>query len=63
MLHKRIGSLENASSLGNQTKLFNRAETEEGIRAATPGEYCLLLVRVDGFHRAAVQLRADSPGS
>ena len=63
MLHKRIDSLENASSLGNQTKLFNRAETEERIRAATPGEYCLLLVRVNGFHRAAVQLRADSPGS
>ena len=51
MLHKRIDTLENAASLDNQTKLFKRAETEERIRAATPDDYCLLLVRVNGFHR------------
>jgi GGDEF domain-containing protein len=58
MLHKRIDSLEAAASLDALTQVFNRQETEERMRQASP-ECFLLLVRVNGFHLAASRYRED----
>lgn len=58
MLHKRIDSLEAASSIDDLTKLFNRREMEERIRSLTAGAYCLVLVRAGGLRLTAVQFNA-----
>lgn len=55
MLHKRIDSLEAAASVDDLTRFFNRAEMENRIKAARPGEYCLMLVTTRGLRRAEVQ--------
>jgi len=55
MLHKRIDSLEIAASLDQLTKLANRNEMTERIRASAAGEYCLLLLSVRGLMRSEVQ--------
>jgi GGDEF domain-containing protein len=59
MLHKRIDALEAASSIDQLTRLFNRAEIEQRIRAATE-PYCLLAVRVNGFRLAEVRFNVDA---
>ncbi len=58
MLHKRIDALEAAASVDQLTKLYNRGEMEQRIRA-TPVGYCLLLVRVNGFRLAEVHFSQD----
>jgi GGDEF domain-containing protein len=55
MLHKRIDSLEAAASMEDMTRFLTRAEMEAQIRAATPGDYCLLLVTARGLRRAEMQ--------
>lgn len=55
MLHKRIDSLEAATSIDDLTKLFTRREMEARIRSLTTGAYCLVLVRAGGLRSAAMQ--------
>jgi GGDEF domain-containing protein len=55
MLHKRIDALEAAASLDQLTRFYNREEIVERIKAATPGEYCLILVSARGLRRAEMQ--------
>jgi len=55
ILHKRIDTLEAAASLDHLTPFCNREETEQRIKAAVPGEYCLLLVTARGLRRAEMQ--------
>ena len=54
LLHQRIDSLETAASVDDLTKLWNRREMEERILAASPGRFCLLLIRVSGFKPASI---------
>ncbi|HYW44707.1 MAG TPA: GGDEF domain-containing protein [Bryobacteraceae bacterium] len=61
MLHKRIDSLEVASSIDQLTKLFNRQEIEQRIRASPIG-YCMLLARVSGMRLAEVHFGPDVAG-
>jgi GGDEF domain-containing protein len=49
MLHQRIDSLETAAAVDSVTNLLKRPDMEELIDAAA-GQYCLVLVRVGGFH-------------
>ena len=58
LLHKRIEALESAVSAHDLTKLFNRQEIENRIRSVQKGG-SLLLLRVDGFDRAAVQFSRE----
>jgi GGDEF domain-containing protein len=58
LLHRRIDALESASSAEDLTKLFNRQEMERRLHATVVGG-ALLLVRVDGLKRAALQFNAD----
>jgi GGDEF domain-containing protein len=58
LLHKRIDALESAVSADDLTKLFNRSDMENRIRSAHTGG-SLLLLRVQGFERAAVQFSRD----
>ncbi len=55
MLHKRIDSLEANAAVDELTRFSNRADMENRIKAATPGEFCLLLVSARGLRRAEVQ--------
>ena len=55
MLHKRIDTLEAAASLDHLMRFYNREEVIERIKAAAPGEYCLLLVSARGLRRAEMQ--------
>jgi GGDEF domain-containing protein len=55
MLHKRIDTLELAAAVDDLTRLLNRAEMEKRILAATPGQFCLLLVTARGLRRAELQ--------
>jgi GGDEF domain-containing protein len=55
MLHQRIDALESAASIDELTRFYNREETVERIKSASPGEYCLLLVSARGLRRAEVQ--------
>jgi GGDEF domain-containing protein len=58
LLHKRIDALESAVSADCLTKLFNRAEMDNRIRAAQCSGSVLLL-SVEGFERAAEQFSDD----
>jgi GGDEF domain-containing protein len=51
MLHKRIDSMEAASTIDSLTKLYGRTEFEERLDSAPPG-YCLLLARSVGIRLA-----------
>jgi GGDEF domain-containing protein len=58
LLHKRIDALEAAVSTDDLTKLFNRQEIEHRLRSTVSGG-SLLVVKVDGFKRAALQFNSD----
>jgi GGDEF domain-containing protein len=58
LLHKRINALESAVSADDLTKLFDRSDIESRIRSASTGG-SLLLLRAQGFERAAVQFSRD----
>jgi GGDEF domain-containing protein len=58
LLHKRIDALEAAVSADDLTKLFNRQEMEQRLRSKVTGG-SLLVVRVEGFKRAALQFNSD----
>jgi GGDEF domain-containing protein len=58
LLHKRIDALEAAVSADDLTKLFNRQEIENRLRSAVAGG-SLLVVKVEGFKRAALQFNSD----
>jgi len=59
VLHKRIDDLETAAAVDRLTKLFNRAEMEERIRAQQSGKYCLLLIRAIGFRFAEAHFSTE----
>jgi diguanylate cyclase (GGDEF)-like protein len=59
VLHKRIDALQTAAAIDNLTKLFNRREMEERIRAAAPGSFSLLLIKVRGFRLTSLQFNAE----
>jgi GGDEF domain-containing protein len=58
LLHKRIDALEAAVSADDLTKLFNRQEIEQRLRSTVAGG-SLLMVKVEGFKRAALQFNSD----
>ncbi|HEY7391819.1 MAG TPA: diguanylate cyclase [Bryobacteraceae bacterium] len=58
LLHKRIDALEAAVSADDLTKLFNRQEIEHRLRSTVAGG-SLLVIRVEGFKRAALQFNSD----
>jgi diguanylate cyclase (GGDEF)-like protein len=59
VLHKRIDALQTAAAIDNLTKLFTRREMEERIRAAVPGGFSLLLIKVGGFRLASMQFNTE----
>ncbi|HLI85821.1 MAG TPA: diguanylate cyclase [Bryobacteraceae bacterium] len=58
LLHRRIDALESASSAEDLTKLFSRQEMERRLRVTVAGG-ALVLIKVDGLKRAALQFNAD----
>lgn len=55
VLHRRIDSLETAATVDNLTRLANRAEMTERIRASAPSAFCVVLIGLRGLLRAEVQ--------
>jgi GGDEF domain-containing protein len=55
MLHKRIDALESAASVDELTRFFTRPEMETRLKAARPGDYCLLIVTARGLRRTEMQ--------